>query len=242
MKKLFLILTLVLGTGVVSSCGSDRDDENTKEIGKEDSKKNLGGGIYIINEHKFVDLGLPSGLLWAETNIGAETAADGGCYFAWGETTIKSTHYLTNYEYRRLRSGVYYYSTNGKTVLDNADDAAYTNWGNSCRMPTKAEFEELLNSDNCTWTWTSMKNSSGNSIKGYKITSKRNGNSIFLPASGSHDEDYFNKYDTSGFYWSSTLNTSKIEMAYHIYFDKSYHFTNSGERYVGFPVRPVAEP
>ena len=199
-----------------------------------------------INGHKFVDLWLPSGLLWAETNIGAETAADDGNYYAWGETTTKSAYNWSTYKYGTSESDITKYnSTNGNTILDKDDDVAYVNWGSSCRMPTETEFSELLSSDNCTWTWTSMKNSSGDSIKGYTVTSKKNGNSIFLPASGYRHGDYLNNHGSGGFYWSSSLYMSYIRNAYCpccLGFYSSSHNTNFDDRYNGLTVRPVAEP
>ena len=95
-----------------------------KEPKKEDGK-------YTINNHTFVDLGLPSGLLWAETNIGAESATDYGNYYAWGETTTKDS-------YSKPSS----YTENPST-LDAVHDAATVNWG----APTKEEFDELLSDD-----------------------------------------------------------------------------------------------
>lgn len=136
-----------------------------------------------IDGHKFIDLGLPSGLLWAETNIGAEKPADDGNYYAWGETQSKSNYSWDTYKYGTSEDNLTKYnSTDDNTVLDNSDDAAYVNWGSSCRMPTCDDFTELLKSSNCTWTWTSQTTSDGSSINGYTVTSIKNGNSIFLPA------------------------------------------------------------
>jgi hypothetical protein len=196
-----------------------------------------------INGHKFVDLWLPSGLLWAETNIGAETAADDGNYYAWGETTTKSNYSWSTYKYGTSSSDITKYnSTYGKKVLDLEDDAAYVNWGSSCRMPTTAECEELFNTNNCTWTWTTMKNSSGSSVHGYKVTSKNNGNSIFLPASGERHEDGLYDHGSLGHYWSCALSTSSVDCAYYLYFISSYHNVLNYYRYYGRTVRPVAEP
>ena len=192
----------------------------------------------IINGHIFVDLGLPSGLLWAETNIGAKTAADYGNYYAWGETSTKSTY--SRYTY--FDSTYTTYSINGKTTLEKQHDAAYVNWGTSCRMPTKDEFAELLNSANCTWTWTSMTTSDGSSIKGYQVTSVKNGNSIFLPASGYSDLGTLGQDPSYGYYWSSTLYSSASYDAHFLYFGRSSHKQLRGPRYYGRVVRPVAEP
>ena len=203
---------------------------------------------YVINGHKFIDLGLPSGVLWAETNIGAETAADDGNYYAWGETATKSDYSWSTYKYgdaSSLSSNLTKYnSTDGKTFLEISDDAASVNWGSSCRMPTKEDFDELLNSKNCTWTWTSMENSSGDSIKGYTVTSKKYGNSIFLPTSGCHYGDNLNGNGAYGDYWSSTLNTSNLGNAYYLCFSNNINIrrTKYNYRYIGSTVRPVADP
>ncbi len=190
-----------------------------------------------INGHKFIDLGLPSGLLWAETNVGAETETEYGDYFAWGETVANKTDYSWDtYKYGDSSYNITKYnSSDKKTTLDKKDDAAYVKWGrSSCRMPTSDEFEELLNSDNCTWTWTNG---------GYKVKSLSNGNSIFLPASGYRRGSNLSNQGSHGYYWSSTLNSSYRSSAYYLYFDSSNHFVNDiNYRYNGFPVRPVAEP
>lgn len=204
------------------SCSSDGDEE----VSGGDYKS----GIYVINGHKFVDLGLPSGILWAETNVGAETAADDGNYYAWGETKPKSSDTSENYTYNGI-----------KNVLDKSADAAYVNWGSPCRMPTKTEFAELCNTDNCTWTWTSKTNSSNETINGYEVTSKTNGNSIFLPASGCRNGSSLRHYGSSGRYWSSTLYYLDTSDAYHLFFSSDYFSSDYFYCYLGFTVRPVAE-
>ena len=228
------------------------DVEQAKTLGtapKDNSK--------TINGHKFIDLGLPSGLLWAETNIGAETAADDGNYYAWGETKSKSLSSYTLSSYKYYSSGfTKYNSTDGKTVLEKEDDAAYVNWGTSCRMPTLTDMEELYNTSNCTWAWTSVTNSSGSSISGYKITSKNNGNSIFLPASGRHPHVKYFDHDIDGYYWSSTIAANAYYTIDYAYCLEFYEFTSEGggitsyshayhkttsDRYRGLKVRPVAK-
>lgn len=184
----------------------------------------------IINGHKFVDLGLPSGLLWAETNIGAETAADDGYFFAWGETTTKDSYTKENYTY-----------TGSASTLDAEHDAATQNWGSSCRMPTKAEIDELTNSANCTWTWTSQTTSSGSTINGYKVTSVKNGNSIFLPASGFYNSNQGNK-GKNAFFWSISLYQDDTNNAYCLDLGDAHHYSNKYARFYGFSVRPVAKP
>ena len=117
------------------------------------------------NGHVWVDLGLS--VKWATCNVGANSPEDYGDYFAWGEITPKTIYTTSNYSY-----------SDNPTILPLSNDAAHANWGGSWRMPTDAEMTELRS--NCTWTWTSQ-----NGVNGRKITSKSNGNSIFLPAAGS---------------------------------------------------------
>jgi len=198
-----------------------------------------------LNGHKFIDLGLSSKLLWAETNIGAETAYDDGNYYAWGETVAKSNYLWGTYNYGASSSNLTKYNgSDGKAVLELKDDAAYVNWG-GCRMPTKEEFDEL---NNCTWTWTSKTVSDGSTsstIYGYEVTSKADGNnnSIFLPASGYRGGDNLCDHGSYGYYWSSTLLTDDISLAYDLYFNGGYHSVYYGYfRYYGHSVRPVAEP
>lgn len=187
----------------------------------------------IINGHKFVDLGLPSGLLWAKSNVGAIASSDDGDYFAWGETIPKLYYYWSTYKWGDAW-GSYskYNSTDGKTILDSEDDAATVNWGAPCRMPSPSDFEELQ--DNCEWSWKD--NYQG--VKGCLVTGP-NGNSIFLPASGYRDYDFLDKcgrYEALAYYWASSHANL-------------YFFTNdknltkgrgNANRYSGFSIRPVA--
>ena len=202
-------------------------------------------GSKMIHYRNFINLGLPSGLLWAEENIGATTAADDGNYYAWGETEPQTSNSYSwdSYKYGTPSDNyTKYNSSDGKTTLDPEDDAACVNWGDSCRMPTAYEFVELCDSANCTWTWTSKTTSSGSSVKGYKVTSVKNGNSIFLPASGSRCEWGLHGHGSGGGYWSSTLYSIGNGNAYYIAFGSSNHRHEICSRDVGHTVRPVAEP
>ena len=197
----------------------------------------------VINGHKFVDLGLPSGLLWAETNIGAETAADDGDYFAWGETKAKNSYSWSTYSWGTSDSDIFKYNdTDSLTTLESTDDAATVNWGECCRTPTASELEELNNSDNCTWTWTSKAKSNGTTIEGYEVRSNKYDNSIFLPASGGRYGDEPRWKGEEGRYWSSTrivyrggAQATDISAGHH-------GFIPRRERYLGYSIRPVAEP
>ena len=235
--KLFGILSLsVIMLFTMASCSND------------DEIQDLGEGIYLINGHRFVDLGLPSGLLWAETNIGAETAIDPGDYFAWGETKPKSDYNEDTYKYGgppvtvdELILGYTYTKYNdGKTTLDKEDDAAYVNWGASCRTPTRLEWVELRNSSCCLWDETHITGSYGWEIECFKVTSLTNGNCIYLPTTGSYHEDGFATWGYN--YWSSTLDYLGV-YCMNFYTDPSdmYNSINYDGRTCGQCVRPVAK-
>ena len=199
----------------------------------------------VINDHQFVDLGLPSGLLWAETNIGATTAADEGDYYAWGETETKTTYSLSTYKYYDTSSSSIskYNSSDNMTTLETSDDAAYVNWGTSCRVPTAENFEELSNSNNCEWTWTSRTKSDGSTtIYGYEVKSKTNNNSIFLPAAGYYSDNGLAAQGSYGLYWSKYTDDKDIAVS--LSYDSTNHYVNSTYmyRYYGMTIRPVANP
>lgn len=190
------------------------------------------GETLVINGHKFVDLGLPSGLLWAETNVGASSASDDGDYFAWGETESKS--YYSGSTYKWGDDNMTKYNTSdGKTTLDAEDDAATVNWGAPCRMPDSYELRELH--DKCDWSWMP----DYNGISGCLVTGP-NGNTIFFPASGFFDCDSLGKHDGYGFYWSRSLSSDSTDRASFL-FGYSISSISSDSRYHGLTVRPVAE-
>ena len=192
----------------------------------------------VINGHKFINLGLPSGLLWAETNVGASTPYADGDYYAWGETETKSSYFWDTYKWGSLRSPTKYNSSDGKTTLEASDDVATVKWGKECRMPSRAEFQELYNK--CDWTWKSNYNgTSGYLVKG------PNNQTIFLPASGSCDHDgVLSSHGSDGYYWSSSLYDARrhTDCAYVLTFYSGYITPSNGRsRCIGHSVRPIAE-
>ena len=196
------------------------------------------------NGHEYVDLGLPSGIKWATCNVGATTPEGYGDYFAWGETSPKTTYNWSTYKYckgneysmTKYCDNSYYGTEDNKYTLELTDDAARVNWGGEWRMPTEAEQNELCNTSNCTWTWTTQ-----NGVKGYKVTSKKNGNSIFLPAAGYRNGDNLCDAGSYGYYWSGSLDTSYSFGAYSVYFNSSDVYLNGNFRCYGQSVRAVCE-
>lgn len=229
MKTKLISLSLALLLGVLAWA----DDIFNIKIYDDCSRNGLG----IENGYTWVDLGLPSGLKWATCNVGAEKPEDVGNYYAWGEVLPKADYSLATYKYANGASEKLTkycnkpnYGDNGftdnKTTLEPEDDAAYFNWGGSWRMPTDAEWTELR--EQCTWTWTTQ-----NGIYGYRVASKTNSNSIFLPAML-----YFYDY-VIGYYWSSSLNEDSPNGAWILGFDSGNVVGAKDERGNGLSVRPV---
>lgn len=200
-------------------------------------------GDYVEIPEYAVDLGLPSGTLWADRNVGADSPEDYGSYFAWGETEPKSTYNWSNYKwcngsheqltkYCTHTSYGSNYFTDGKTTLESADDAATANMGSSWRMPTYEEFDELINS--CTWTWTTQ-----NGRNGYKVTGPSGGKSIFLPAAGYRDSDELNSAGSIGAYWWSSLDEDDPHWAWRLSFNSGGLSLGSFHRRSGRSVRAV---
>ena len=210
-----------------------------------------GKGIYYGEAKTFttldyVDLGLPSGTLWATCNIGATTPEDYGDYFAWGETTGyfggKTDFSWSTYKYCNGSSTTMTKYCNksscgtvdNKTELELADDAAYVNWGSNWRMPSREQFRELINSSYTTTEWTTQ-----NGVYGRKITSISNGNSIFLPAAGYRNGTSLSYAGSGGLYWSRTLSTDYPYYARYLYFGSDGVYTSNYYRFLGQSVRPV---
>ena len=133
----------------------------------------MTASVVCADEHEYVDLGLPSGTLWATCNVGANSPEEYGDYFAWGETKTKSTYDWGTYKYCNGSSTTLtkyctlssYGIVENKTELELLDDAAYVNWGEEWRMPSVDQLDELHTQ--CEWIWSSR-----NGINGYMVKSK----------------------------------------------------------------------
>ena len=203
-----------------------------------------GEDSHVLNGHEYVDLGLPSGTLWATCNVGADTPEDCGDYFAWGDTIPKEMYDWKNYQYATFVDGRYelskyctdsYWGFNGfvdsLTMLEPVDDAALAQWGVGWRMPTKEDYAELF--QNTTYAWTTQ-----NGVEGRLLTGS-NGNSIFLPATGFCLEGE-PLCPGLGLYWSSSLQTSSQMSAWSFHFDyEDCHVCGTYERSRGQCVRAV---
>jgi|GEM_PF-3387915 len=195
----------------------------------------------ILDGHEYVDLGLS--VKWATCNIGANKPEEYGDYFAWGETQPKSTYdwstykwcngsYETLTKYCNEKKYGHKRFVDNKTTIDIADDVAHINWGGNWRMPTDDELIELRTE--CTWVWCIQ-----NMVQGYKVISKSNGNSIFLPAANCRVGSSLNGIGNLGYYWSSSLCIDNPYNAWYLYFNSSNVIRNSYNRDCGRSVRPV---
>ena len=198
----------------------------------------IGGGG--SDDHEYVDLGLPSGTLWATCNVGANSPEEYGDYFAWGETLPKDTYNWSTYQYcngdynqltKYCYGSVCGYNgfTDDLTVLLPEDDAATANWGEDWRMPFEDEWKELYNNTMSTWT-------TQNGVNGLRFTAS-NGNSLFLPASGRRWEDELGYVGSAGRYWSSVLGWDYPVNAWS--FASDYWDMFFDNRNYGLSVRPV---
>ena len=198
-------------------------------------KKEHNVNVMDSDSHEYVDLGLPSGTLWATCNLGAENPEDFGYYYAWGEIAPKEVYSWSNYQYCTIADSCMeitkYCVSDGLMVLESVDDAARANWGNEWRMPTKEEWNELYLKTNCEWT-------TRNGVDGMLLTGL-NGNSIFLPAAG-YCIDSICEGVGLGIYWASTRQTTFQESAWSFHFNYDYwHVCGTYERNRGNVIRAV---
>lgn len=205
-----------------------------------------GSGVYaecqISVERGYVDLGLPSRTLWATCNIGADRPEEFGDYFAWGETEPKEEYSWSTYKYCdgtedtmtkycNDSSSDYY---DKKRRLDPEDDAAIANWGNEWQMPSAEQIEELITSQYTTTTWTTR-----NGVNGRLVVSKKNGNSIFLPAAGCRLDTGFSEVGNKGYYSGNYTGGNLYQCASCLYFTSGHIQGLSLTRRSGFSIRPV---
>ena len=253
MKKIILLINILL-LSILTSC-IDKDGEPTISGNIDYSSAGMAEG------YAYMDLGLS--VMWATCNVGAQSPEYHGDYFAWGETQRYKTNFTKkSYKWFPNSDDYYPYPTkytygdnkdeaDYRTVLELSDDAANMNWGGNWRMPTPEEIEELIN--NCTWTWGAQKalyeTKEGKQVfssYGYKVKSKINGKSIFIPASG-----YSVDGDVHGIREDVIIWSCAKPREYGRYTSEEQHYAYSlsslvdsirlagATRYCGIAVRPV---
>ncbi len=225
MKKVFSILIVAFAIAAMIGCGKKDNDNSTD------------GG--------WVDLGLPSGLLWASCNLGADSPEGYGNYFAWGETQSNDLYDWSTYRYctaegdslltlTKYNTSTDYGTKDNLTTLQTMDDAAAARLSGT-RMPTREDWEELLAGTIAEWT-------TQNGVAGYRLTAP-NGNSLFLPAAGSSNGAELVAAGVFGFYWSASLYTDSPDDAWSFSFLSGADSIGSfGYRSDGQSIRPVKSP
>lgn len=188
--------------------------------------------VYTKN---YIDLGLPSGTLWATKNIGADNPEDYGYYFAWGETKPKSIYswntykwYMTKFLLLKMKK---YGTVDNISELDLQDDAAYVNWGCEWCMPSLEQIKELK--DKCKWEWTTYKGKNGCIVTG------PNGNTLFLPAAGYRSGTSMKNVGETGVYWQRSRHSTFSSNAYLLSFRSDRIEWDGDFRFYGQSVRPV---
>ncbi len=219
MNKLKFFATLCCAALLFAACDKDNEPKNDNDTSNDTKSA--------------VDLGLS--VKWATCNVGATSPEEYGNQYAWGEIETKGTYSWNAYKYGTADKLTKYNATDKKTTLEAADDVAAAKWGGAWRMPTDAEWKELV--DKCTWTWTTL-----NGKNGYEVKSKTNEQSIFLPATGCRGDDGLIDAGSYGAYWSSSLNTDDRTGAQSMYFYSTDGvYRNYCIRYFGGSVRPVCK-
>ena len=198
------------------------------------------------NGFEYVDLGLPSGTLWATMNVGASKPSDSGLYFQWGDTQGYTAAQVGTGEGQKkfasdesdYKFDVYpnysKYTTTGAT-LDLEDDAAHTNMGGNWHMPTPTQISELINTANTTSTWITQ-----DGVNGRLFTSKKDGSkSIFIPAAGRAWGGSVVNSGSNGCVWSSMLSSDDVDSGQDLYFGSGGVDLDYYGRFDGLSVRGV---
>lgn len=255
MKKLLLIFALLCGMCPQQVNAQKRycdvNGDGLVDMSDVNEVINTILGKKTIGTHEYVDLGLPGGVLWATCNVGAEKPEEYGKYFAWGDTTGYTQDESHNFYWTTYKwcNGTYdsmnkyctdsgYGTVDNKVILDPEDDAATANWGSGWRMPTLQEISYLYDSNYVTAEWTTV-----NDVGGFMITSKSNGNSMFLPATGYRTDVDLSFPGTYGIYWTRELNVNDNQSANILSIYAGGIIERNGmKREFGIPVRAVRVP
>ena len=225
------------GSAIITAMADDNGKTATCSITV--NAKSGGGGGNGGGSITAVDLGLS--VKWASYNLGANSVEGYGDHYAWGETETKDSYSWSTYKWcngsektlTKYNIDKNYGAVDNKTVLSTEDDVAHVKLGGEWRIPTRAEWMELV--EECDWTWTTH-----NLVCGYLVTAG-NGNSIFLPASGQSADDQSSNVGSSLYYYSSSIASSEPSSVWMLYaYDsRRYKMDVSSPRYRGLSIRPV---
>ena len=227
--------------------GNTNEKEGWAEIAKQLELLKAAAGIGgSTDKVEYVDLGLPSGNLWAKCNLGASAPEANGDYYAWGETKPKQEY--TNSNHKWYKEGApslgftKYNNEDGKLSLEDEDDAVIQKLGNGWRTPTLADFRELTNQK-----YTTIEKTTLNGVAGYQITSKRNKKSIFIPFAGfKNDKPQTREISGSESVAICMTNQRRIDnLVFNCWtfaFEQDRIRRYGKRRYDGISIRPVKGP
>lgn len=227
--------------------GNTNEKEGWAEIAKQLELLKAAAGIGgSTDKVEYVDLGLPSGNLWAKCNLGASAPEAYGDYYAWGETKPKQEY--TNSNHKWYKEGApslgftKYNNEDGKLSLEDEDDAVIQKLGNGWRTPTLADFRELTNQK-----YTTIEKTTLNGVAGYQITSKRNKKSIFIPFAGfKNDKPQTREISSSESVAICMTNQRRIDNqvfnCWSFAFEQDRIRRYGKRRYDGISIRPVKGP
>ena len=188
-----------------------------------------------------IDLGLPSGTLWAKCNLGAKTETDFGLFFQWGDTEghdgdVDYDLTWSTYKWGTYRNLTKYNDSDGKLALDNEDDPVYAATGGQMISPTQDQLQELIDHTNHEW----IENFEGSGVNGIKFINKHNDTKyIFIPAAGFCFGPYHYFVGSWGYVWSSSRDSSNPNGAWLMLFDSGYVSMGNDYRCYGYSVRGV---
>ncbi len=279
-KRIVVCVFLVAALSFAwTSCSKDDNIDSISEGSESEiyDDEEGDGDPLLAEAGVAVDLGLPSGTLWADRNVGASSVGEYGDFFSWGGTTAHSPltygwddyefvtpqmvdgypvccrEYINKYQlddgmyqgiwykqtgYDQLGVPIYEFVGDGKSKLDLEDDAARVNWGGKWRIPTIAQFEELIN--NCTWVWTN--DFGGLAQKGFYVHGL-NGNSLFFPFAGWYEYGWDDNAEVVGKYRTSELSWGGTDCVGVMICQAGGACVEwNGNRVVGYSIRPVCFP
>lgn len=224
LQKLFVLLVMGFSLSFVCACGDDEEapinEEDVTPPSKDEDDVITPPSEDVLEA---VDLGLS--VKWASSNVGATDVNLHGSYFAWGEIKEKE-------EYTEENSATYGKHFINSIYGDVQYDAARAILGGEWRLPTEYEMQELI--ENCAWTWTCE-----GIFNGYRVTSFRTGESIFLPAAGYKQGSSLSGANSSGIYWTSTPAGADSCRSYVLNFNSDDNYLTNYSRYYGYSIRPV---
>ena len=224
---------------------------NDCNVGKEDIVEVLEGVLKSVRgqcclkvfdkEEDFVDLGLPSGTLWAKCNLGAEKETDFGYFYQWGDThgysdVGKNQFKRNDYKWDNSGNITKYNETDNKLVLDNEDDPVFAATNGKFKSPTQEQLQELINHTNHEW----IENFEGSGVNGMKFINKNDDTKyIFIPAAGDCYAGRHNGVGSWGYVWSASRYMSNAYGAWYMYFYAGDFYMNVFSRCSGFSVRGI---